>query len=144
MRYCTLSDLALAIPAQSLRWLSNDDPKALEPDQTVLEAAVTDAEEQIDAALRGRYSLPLPEVPSVVKSITVNLARHWLYLRRPEGRELPDGVVRAYKASLDMLTQLRNGGLHLGLPTGQAVAEPGAVRVHAPARRFGADVLDRY
>ena len=92
MRYCSLADLQLAIPPQTLIWLSNDDESATAMNQAVVEEAVRQAEELVDAHLRGRYNLPLAPVPSVVKDMTVNLARHWLYARRPEGSELPDAV----------------------------------------------------
>lgn len=103
MRYCSLADLQLAIPPQTLIWLSNDDESATAMNQAVVEEAVRQAEELVDAHLRGRYNLPLDPVPSVVKDMTVNLARHWLYARRPEGSELPDAVTRTYKSALQML-----------------------------------------
>ncbi len=90
MRYCSLADLQLAIPAQTLIWLSDDNPEAAGINLPVVEEAVRQAEELVDAHLRGRYVLPLDPVPTVVKDMTVNLARHWLYARRPEGSELPD------------------------------------------------------
>lgn len=144
MRYCSLTDLRLAIPAQTLIWLSNDTAPATEVNASVIGEAVRQAEELIDAHLRGRYQLPLDPVPTVVKDIAVNLARHWLYSRRPEGRELPDAVTRTYKSALQLLETIRDGRLTLGLPTGQAQPEPGEVRVRAPRRRFGKDLLDRY
>ena len=108
MRYCSLADLQLAIPPQTLIWLSNDDESATAMNQAVVEEAVRQAEELVDAHLRGRYTLPLEPVPSVVKDMTVNLARHWLYARRPEGSELPDAVTRTYKSALQMLEAIRD------------------------------------
>lgn len=144
MRYCSLADLQLAMPPQTLIWLSNDDETATTMNAAVVEEAVRQAEELVDAHLRGRYVLPLDPTPSVVKDVTVNLARHWLYARRPEGSDLPDAVTRTYKSSLHMLEAIRNNKLTIGAPTGEAVAEPGEVKVHARPRRFSADLLDRY
>ena len=104
MRYCSLPDLQLAIPPQTLVWLSNDDESATAMNAAVVEEAVRQAEELVDAHLRGRYILPLDPVPSVVKDMTVNLARHWLYARRPEGSDLPDAVIG--DALLPPLTEL--------------------------------------
>ncbi len=144
MRYCSLADLQLAIPPQTLIQLSNDDESAAEMNVAVVEEAVRQAEELVDAYLRGRYNLPLSPVPSVVKDATVNLARHWLYARRPEGSELPDAVTRTYKASLHILESIRTGKLTIGVPTGEAMPEPGEMKVRTRPRRFGSDLLERY
>lgn len=120
MRYCSLSDLQLAIPPQTLIWLSSDDESAAAINTAVVEEAVRQAEELVDAHLRGRYNLPLDPVPSVVKDMTVNTARHWLYARRPgEGSELPDAVTRTYKSALQMLEAIRDGKLTIGVPGGR-------------------------
>lgn len=148
MLYCSLPDLQLAIPPQTLIQLSNDDESAASMNQTVVEEAVRQAEELVDAHLRGRYTLPLvlpnAPVPSVIKDMTVNLARHWLYARRPEGSDLPDAVKRTYKSALQLLEAIRDGKLSIGLPTGEATPEPGEVKVRARGRRFSADLLERY
>lgn len=144
MRYCSLDDLQLAIPPQTLIWLSNDDESATTVNAGVVEQAVAQAEELIDGFLRGRYNLPLSPVPTIVKDMTVNLARHWLYARRPEGNELPDAVVRTHKSAMSLLETIRDGKLTIGQPTGEALAEPGEVKVRARRRIFGQDTLDRY
>ena len=148
MSYCSLPDLQLAIPPQTLVWLSNDDESATAMNTAVVEEAVRQAEELVDAHLRGRYILPLggadAPVPSVGKDMTVNLARHWLYARRPEGSELPDAVTRTYKSALQMLEAIRDAKLTIGVPTGEAAPEPGEMKVRARSRRFGSDLLDRY
>lgn len=144
MRYCSLTDLQLAVPPQTLVWLSNDDTEATAVNAAVVEEAVRQAEELVDAHLRGRYNLPLQPVPSIVKDVSVNLARHWLYARRPEGNDLPDAVTRTYKAAMTLLESVRDGKLTLGTPTGEATPEPGEVKVRARPRRFSSDLLDRY
>lgn len=149
MRYCSLADLQLAIPLATLIQLSNDAVVEYgQPEPTlnlaVVEEAVRQGEELVDAHLRGRYNLPLDPVPSVVKDATVNLARHWLYARRPEGSELPDAVTRTYKSALQILEAIRDGKLTIGVPTGEAAPEPGEMKVRARPRRFSSDLLDRY
>jgi phage gp36-like protein len=144
MGYCSLSDLQLAIPQQTLIWLSNDDPAAVVVNQTVVDEALRQAHELVDAHLRGRYNLPLLPVPTVVKDMSVNLARHWLYARRPEGSELPDAVTRTYKAALKMLEQVRDGLLTIGESAGPAAPEPGEMRVRSRPPRFSTSLLDRF
>lgn len=147
MRYCTLDDLLLAIPARTLAQLSNDAPPATEPKLEVVERAVTAAEETVDGYLRGRYELPLQQVPTVVRELTVNIARHALYARRPDGKDdLPPAVVRAYKAAMEMLAAIQKGALTIGVAANQAAQpEPGKMRVkRSTARRFGSDLLGKY
>jgi phage gp36-like protein len=154
MRYCTLADLQLAIPLQTLIALSNDAQPDLSyggpsvPPQLVMEVIedrVRQAEEVVDAHLRGRYTLPLLPVPTVIKDIAIKLARHELYARRPEGGDLPDAVTRTYKASMSMLEQIRDGKLTIGMPlTGEAAPEAGEMKVRTRERRFNNNVLDRY
>ncbi|MDF0606633.1 DUF1320 domain-containing protein [Neisseriaceae bacterium TC5R-5] len=144
MRYCSLADLQLAIPSHTLISLSNDDPEADAMNPAVVAEGVRQAEELVDAYLRGRYNLPLDPVPSVIKDMTVNLARHWLYARRPEGADLPDAVTRTYKSALQMLEAIRDAKLTIGLPSGETAPEPGEVKTRASRRQFDRDLLDRY
>ncbi|MFL1515293.1 gp436 family protein [Pseudomonas prosekii] len=143
MRYCTRDDLGNAIPLMTLTQLSNDDPAALQPNESVINDSVRQAEELADGYLRGRYSLPLAQVPTVLRDAVVYLARHWLYLRRPEGA-LPDAVKDSRKDTLKLLESIRDGVVTLGLTTGHAVPEPGEIRVRARRQRFGAASWARY
>lgn len=145
MRYCSLADLQLAMPQQTLVWLSNDDGAATELCLPIVEEAVRQAEELADAHLRGRYVLPMEPVPTVVKDIVVHLARHWLYARRPEGSELPEAVTRTYKSALQLLESIRDGKITLGAAaTGEAQPEPGSFAVHARPRTFDDDLMRRF
>ena len=138
MRYCTLADLLLAIPRQTLVWLSNEESQAVDINEAVVEDVVRQAEELADAHLRGRYTLPLDPVPTVIKDMVVQLARHALYARRPEGNGLPDVVLQTYKASLRLLESIRDGKLTIGDPVASTpTPEPGAYKVRAPRRRGG-------
>lgn len=143
MRYCTRADLGNAIPQMTLIQLSNDDPAATVPNESVINDGVRQAEELVDGYLRGRYQLPLDPVPTVLRDAVVYLARHWLYQRRPEGA-LPDAVKDSRKDTLQLLENIRDGVITLGTPTGQAVPEPGEIRVRARPQQFGAQQWGRY
>lgn len=143
MRYCTRVDLGNAIPLITLTQLSNDDPAATQPDENVLDNSVRQAEELVDGYLRGRYPLPLDPVPTVLRDAVVYLARHWLYQRRPEGA-LPDAVISGRKDTLKLLENIRDGVITLGLPTGQALPEPGEIRVRARPQQFSAHAWQAY
>lgn len=136
MRYCTQADLLLAIPRQTLVWLSSEDSQATDINTAVVEDAVRQAEELADAHLRGRFALPLDPVPTVIKDLVVQLARHTLYARRPEGNGLPEAVMQTYKASMRLLESIRDGKLTIGDQVSSApTPEPGAYKVRAPRRR---------
>ncbi|MGO1073225.1 gp436 family protein [Lysobacter sp. CA199] len=145
MRYCTFADLQRAIPARTLVELSNDDPTADAPDIAIVEGKIEGAEELVDSYLRGRYVLPLAPVPTVVKDVTIHLARYELYARRPEGNDLPDAVVRTHKGAIDLLEEIRDGKVTIGHPDTQAATpEPGQTKVRARRQAFPQTLLDRY
>lgn len=163
--YCTISDLELAIPRRTLAQLSNDTPGVQEPNAEVVQRALDHASELIDGKLRSRYSVPLPEVPTVVREIAVHLARHWLYARRPEGgNDLPPAVVRLYKWAMDTLTDIQKGNISLGIVDGSGssgggdggsggagssgnsgdIAVSGKAKVRVNRRLFPQSELDKY
>ncbi|WP_233792398.1 DUF1320 domain-containing protein [Pasteurella multocida] len=76
--------------------------------------AIQTATERIDAALRSRYRLPLAEVPTLLQSHSLTLARYWLYSRRPE-MAMPETVEKTYQQAIKELEQIANGRLHLGI-----------------------------
>lgn len=143
MHYCTRADIGKAIPELTLTQLSNDDPTAELPDESVIEDGVRQAEELVDGYLRGRYDLPLDPVPSVLRDAVVYLTRHWLYQRRPEGA-IPEAVKDSRRDTLKLLEGIRDGVVTLGMPTGQAAPEPGKIRARARRQQFGNDLLERY
>ncbi|MDH1007421.1 DUF1320 domain-containing protein [Pseudomonas nicosulfuronedens] len=143
MRYCTRQDIGQAIPEMTLLQLSNDDPAAEQPNESVIEEAVRQAEELVDGYLRGRYVLPLDPVPTVLRDAVVYLARHWLYQRRPEGA-VPDAVKDSRKDTIKLLETIRDGVVTLGMPSGQAAPEPGEVKVRSRSQQFGDDLWGRY
>ena len=143
--YCTIDDLKAAIPPRTLIELSNDDPAATEINDAIVIRAMRDASELADGYLRGRYTLPLDPVPTIVRNLVVDIARHWLYARRPEGYDFPEAVTRTYKASLQTLEAIRSGVITLGMPeTGKDIPEPGEMVVARRSQVFGDDLLERF
>lgn len=143
MRYCNRTDIGNSIPELTLLQLSNDDPAAEQPNESVIEDGVRQAEELVDGYLRGRYVLPLDPVPTVLRDAVVYLTRHWLYQRRPEG-VVPDAVKDSRKDTIKLLESIRDGVVTLGMPTGQAAPEPGEVRVRSRRKQFTDDVWKGY
>ncbi len=54
-------------------------------------------------------------MPTIVRNICLQLARFWLYSRRPEGKGFPENVKETYAQALKDLERIQNGKLHIGL-----------------------------
>lgn len=135
--YCTVDDVQKLVPLHTLRELTQDDPTNENFDESIVTAAIKYASDKIDAAVRGRYPLPLPQKVDLLKELALDLVRHRLYSRRPDGGELPDAVKEGKKSAEADLIKIQNGQLSLGIESSKkAVDEAGPWRVKAPKRRF--------
>ncbi|MDK7601735.1 DUF1320 domain-containing protein [Citrobacter freundii] len=147
--YCTLVDLREQMPEQTLVELTNesvgfDDRPPV--NAVVVENCIRYADELIDAHLRGRYTLPLAEIPTVLRDIAITLVRYRLYTRRPEGA-VPDTVKDDHKEARRQLEGIRDAKLTLGLQSNQKdVPESGEVRARARRPTFGGrdGLLEKY
>lgn len=113
--YITAQELESAFSQRALIELSNDSSRPTEINAEVIQLAITHATETIDGYLRSRYVLPLATVPTIVRNIALQLARYWLYARRPEGKGLPETVKETHKQALKDLEAIASGKFHLGL-----------------------------
>ena len=135
--YCTVDDVLKLVPQHTLRGLTQDDPTSENVDDSIVDAAIKYASDKIDAAIRGRYPLPLPQKVDLLKELALDLVRHRLYSRRPDGGDLPDAVKDGKKSAEADLIKIQNGQLSLGIENSKkAVDEVGPWRVKAPKRRF--------
>lgn len=137
MSYCTVDDVLKLVPLNTLIVLTQDDPEIIDFDIDVVNGAIKYASDKIDAAVRGRYPLPLPQKVDLLKELALDLVRHRLYTRRPDGGELPEAVKEGKKSAETDLTKIQNGQLSLGIEdTKKAVDEAGPWRIKVPPRRF--------
>ena len=113
--YISAQDLTEVLSKRSLIELSNDHSRADEYNTLVLDKACQYATETVDGYLRSRYLLPLKTVPTIVRNICLQLARFWLYSRRPEGKGFPENVKDTYAQALKDLEPVSY--THLTLPT---------------------------
>ena len=89
MDYLTRADLDGYVPPSIQAQLTDDDAGTVVNESRLAEAIST-ASEVADGYLRQRYRLPLLVVPKQLKDWVGAIARHWLYMRRPEGaNDLP-------------------------------------------------------
>lgn len=82
MAYATQADLVERFGEAELAQVA-DMIGAGEADATVIARALADADAEIDAALIGRYALPLATVPVLLTRIACDLARESLYADHP-------------------------------------------------------------
>ena len=81
MAYSALSDLQKKIPAGEIIELTDDDNTGL-VDQVKVDAAIEEADEQIDSYVGKVKTVPLSPVPGLIKNISVTLAVWYLHVRR--------------------------------------------------------------
>lgn len=133
--YASLEELEASFSTRTLVQLSNDDATATKPNNAILTQALTIATERIDLSLRARYVLPLTKPCTLLNAYCLSLARYWLYNRRLE--KMPESVKDAYKDTLNELSQIAQGKLHLGLKEVSAgqddlLPETASIKVNAP------------
>lgn len=142
MSYCAQADLPL--DETTLIQLTDDTGSGVVNAGLVTDAINRQAE-LIDGYLRGRYTLPLENPPSLLKDINADLAVHWLHRRRTAGAELPEGIKDAHKTALKLLEQMQAGKLLLGAGALTETPVDGAmVDIDAPDRVFDSSTLADY
>lgn len=131
--YINADDLAQAMSKAELVQLTNDEPRATEPNAEVVQAAIAYACDLVDGYLRGRYPLPLQSVPTVLPPLVINIARHFLHSRRINRADFPKVLETSYNATLKTLEYIRDGKIHIGIDglDKQAQPERGAYHVRA-------------
>lgn len=106
----------------------------------VLDAAIADAEAEVDSYLAVRYALPLEAVPDILKSITADLARY-----RMHDGAMPETVQQRYTDALRFLRDVSARKASLDrYANGDTPAVANGVKVSARARVFNATEMDGY
>lgn len=144
MAYSTLDDLKEIISEETIIELTDDQGLGV-VDQAKVTKAITDADEEIDGYLRGRYELPFGTVPAIVNGLSANLTIFNLYCRRPE-IELPQTLKMRYDNTIRTLERIQKGVISLGVTTGESPAEAGEYVTNKAAtdRTFSKSVLDSF
>ena len=109
MAYATQDDLAERFGEAELAQVADMIGNG-EADQTVVARALADADAEIDAALVGRYALPIATVPVLLTRIACDLARESLYADHPT-----EEVTNRAKRVRDLLKGIATGMMRLDL-----------------------------
>ncbi len=148
--YLTMEQLLLSMPASMVAQLT-DDVAGRDVNPAVINETITQTCGLMDGYLGKRYVLPLQGTCTQLTEWAVCLVRYALYMRRPDGRDLPEAVVRAYKDALKFLADVRDGKLDLPVtdssgnvsdpPTGSSARK---TRLRRSRPLISGDVWDRY
>ena len=131
MSYAVAQDLIDHSSAIELAQLT-DKVNGLVIDSALVDKALADVDAEIDGYLAGKYDLPLPIVPDLLKRIACDLARYRLHA---DGA--PPHVRQAFEDRRRDLEALASGKRSLGLPA--TVAVTGSA---APSFVAGASALE--
>lgn len=139
MTYASLNDLVARAGLDEIRQVADRDRDGI-ADPEVIEAALTHADNTVNGYVRARYALPFADVPDLVRTWAVSIARHFLHRNGA-----PDHVVADYKDAVAALKDVSAG--RIGLPVASALgeAEPkaanGTVMSNHPPEVFSASKL---
>lgn len=110
MSYASLDDLVAAFGQAEIDRLLDRDGSGVH-DPGVLEAALADADAEIDGYLVGRYALPLSPVPRLIVRIACDTTRYRLW-----SVNASEEVRRRYEDARRLLEALRQGSVQIGAP----------------------------
>jgi phage gp36-like protein len=112
MPYCDSYDILQVLPEVEIIQLTDDTNTAINYD--VLNAAISFADTTINSYLRSRYTLPLSEIPELIKVFAIDLTIYRLHSRRMI-REMPESILNSYKTVIAELGKIQKGIVSLGL-----------------------------
>lgn len=151
--YTTASRLIEKYGAQHLIYLTIKEPTGDEtsPDLAVINREIGRVDGIIDGYLRGRYPLPLPEIPPELAGYAEDMVIARIYGCLPE-RTVPEDIVRAAKEASAWLRDLQKGLATLSvetLPPASSGGEPGATGFIRTSKQksdriFDDDTLNRF
>lgn len=103
MKYATLEDLNRRFGTRELQTLApSDEPGGIDSD--LIEAALNDAQAEIDSYIGQRYRVPLASVPDVLVGVACDLARFRLYSTNPT-----EEVMNRYNQRIAFLRDVSSG-----------------------------------
>ena len=123
MPYATLQDLVDRFTADEIEMLSGGNTAAVT-------RALEDASNEISAALRGRYALPLPSVDPLLVRLACDLARESLYADRPS-----ENVADRAKVARQILGRIAAGHQRLDLAPHSAAFQAELVEIVSGRRK---------
>ncbi|MEC7118513.1 MAG: DUF1320 domain-containing protein [Pseudomonadota bacterium] len=109
--YATRDDLIDRFGATDIQNLERRLSADKQPDPSISERAIADAEEEANSYISVRHTLPLSVVPEVLRRAICDMARYALYTNTPL-----DEVTKRYELALTWLKRVADGKVILMLP----------------------------
>jgi phage gp36-like protein len=114
MAYCTKTDLLNQISETELAQLTDDSAGAV-VDDDIVDAAIADADSEIDGYCGEKYTVPFTDVPGIVKKLSVGIALYNLFARRETSMSgMPESRTNRYDKAIRFLLQVSKGQVSLG------------------------------
>ncbi|MCG9951660.1 DUF1320 domain-containing protein [Providencia rettgeri] len=133
MNYCTVADMIAIFGEHEMSVRAGKaSGSGREVDEKQVQAAIEDAQSEINMYLEGRNFLPLKSVPEVLRRLTADIARYYIY--NNPGEDSP--VTKRYQQRVKQLEGIAAGRLALGLDDSGAVQAPEDVVMFNPGRNM--------
>lgn len=145
MVYCIIADVQKMLPDTILIEVTDDEgaPDAIET--TRLQESIDSGGEEIDAIIGGVVLLPITgTVPPILGKLNVDIAIYNVYSRLME--EIPQTRIDRYKRAIEMLMQIAEGEISIGIqpPPAAPVSGAGWPSKTTRNKEFTSDTLDMY
>jgi phage gp36-like protein len=110
--YATIANFNLR--DKTLTYLTRDEDSAeTTPDDAVSNAAIDDAETEVNSYIAKRYDLPLKiNIPPYLRLVTIRIAVYYLWLNKKNA--VTEDVLDNYDRSIKKLEKISNGTITLG------------------------------
>lgn len=110
-----------------------------------IDEAIHSADAEIDSYLIKRYSLPLTEVPVLIKYNSISLALENLFLRRMPDK-MPEAITGDAKSKRQMLKNIAEGFIGIGAEKINSRPAEGTYKSNKEnnTKVFTKDLLDKY
>ncbi len=109
--YATRDDLIDRFGATDIQNLERRLSADNQPDPSISERAIADAEEEANGYIGVRNTLPLPTTPEALRKAICDMARYALYTNKPL-----EEVTKRYELALTWLKRVADGKVILMLP----------------------------
>lgn len=138
--YCTLADITALIPEQTVINLTDDSGIGV-VEQSAVDAAISDADAEVDSYCAARYQVPFSPVPAVIVKVSVDIAVYNLYSRCAE--KIPESREARYKNAIALLKEIAKGVVTLGQVPAPETTPQGSGRpeITSNPRLFTRDTL---
>lgn len=115
MSYAAVTDLILRLGDKAVIELTNPKQRADSINTPVAEAAIADATGIIDSYIGQRVSLPLDNVPALVKTLAIDLAVYYLKVKLGNTGSTDNATSKLYDDAIKHLERFAKGETSLGL-----------------------------